>query len=87
MSALTYIDGFLDPLAECLDDASALRLLNLKIDPQAEARLEVLAAGANEGTLTGEEMNEYGSLIDAADFVEILKMKVARRLQTTSTGD
>jgi len=49
--------------------------------------VDVLAAGANEGSLNHEELSEYESLINAADFVAVLKMKVARRLQAIPKRD
>ena len=82
MSASQYIDRFLDPLAECLDEASVLRLVDLKVDSSAEERIRVLAEAANEGTLTADERDEYESLINVADFVAILKLKAVRRMQS-----
>jgi hypothetical protein len=77
-------DGLLDPLSRCLDVESARRVVEFRIDPAIQARVDQLAERANEGLLTEEERAEYEDFIDAADFVAILKHEVRRHL--TSLG-
>ncbi len=80
MSAATLLDGLLDPLSRCLDAESARRLIELRVDPSVEQRIETLAERANEGLLSAEENAEYEALINAADFISILKIKARRHL-------
>jgi hypothetical protein len=40
----------------------------------------MLGQRANEGNLDSSERSEYEALIDAADFIAILKLKARRRL-------
>jgi len=37
--------------------------------------MDILAEGANEGTLSDNERSEYEALVNAADFISILKLK------------
>jgi uncharacterized protein YnzC (UPF0291/DUF896 family) len=80
MEAATGLDGLLEPLSLCLDAESSRRLVAFRIDPQVLARIEVLGERANEGSLTAEERSEYEALINAADFISILRLKAERHL-------
>ena len=44
-----FMDRVLDPLAACLNREAALSIVELRIDPEIQARVEVLAERANEG--------------------------------------
>ena len=81
MSAATVLDHMLDPVGRCLDAESAQRLIELKLSPDVQERIAKLADLCNEGMLTDEERDEYEALINAADFISILKMKVRRQLR------
>ena len=37
--------------------------------------MDILAESANEGTLSDNERSEYEALVNAADFISILKLK------------
>lgn len=74
------LDGLLDPLSLCLDAESAQRLMAFKADPRVLARIEMLGERANEGQLTAEERSEYEALINAADFIAILRLKAQKQL-------
>lgn len=56
-------------------DQDPSRLVNFRVGRLVQARVDVLAEGANEGTLSSEERAEYEALIDAADLISILKLK------------
>jgi hypothetical protein len=70
----------LDPLALCLDAESARRVIEFGIAPAVQQRVSALAERANEGVLTEDERIDYETLINAADFIAILKLKAQRRL-------
>jgi hypothetical protein len=72
------LDGLLDPLSRCLDADSARRLVNFRVDPPVQERIDTLGERANEGTLSADERAEYEALINAADFISILKIKARR---------
>lgn len=80
MGVATGLDGLLDPLSRCLDAESARRLIEFRIDPPVQKRVDKLSARANEGTLSADELAEYEALINAADFISILKLKARRQL-------
>ena len=50
-------------------------LVELRTDPETEARMEILAGKANEGTLTAEERREYESWVRAGSMMSILQAK------------
>ena len=83
MSAASGLDGLLEPLSRCLDAESARRVVDLQIDPPVQERIDTLAEGANEGTLSDSERSEYEALINAADFISILKLKARLHLEST----
>jgi hypothetical protein len=82
MSATGCLDGLLEPLSQCLDAHSARRVVDLRIAPPVQERIDALAEQANEGTLSESERSEYEVLINAADFISILKLKARRQLDS-----
>lgn len=81
--AANFLDRVLDPLVGCMNAETARGILNLRIDPEIQARVEALAERANEGKLTPEERDEYLSYVEAADMLAIVKLKAKRRLEAT----
>jgi hypothetical protein len=63
------LDGLLDPLSRCLDDESARRVAEFRIDPAVQAKVDYLAERANEGLLTDDERSEYEALINTAHVI------------------
>lgn len=82
MSAVVGLDGLLDPLSRCLDVESARRLVDFQIDATVQERIDDLAERANEGVLTDSERSEYEALINAVDFISILKLKARGHLDS-----
>jgi hypothetical protein len=80
MTTATVLDSLLEPLSHCLDAESARRLVAFRVDPPLQARIEMLGERANEGNLNAAERSEYEALINAADFIAILKLKARRHL-------
>ncbi len=80
MSHQPLLDQLLDPFTQCLDAESAQRVIEFGIAPAVAQRVGALAEKANEGALTGDERADYEALIDATDFIAILKLKAQRRL-------
>jgi hypothetical protein len=72
---LTYLDRLLIPVAECFSEEVAERLISLRSDPEVQARIEELAAKANEGTLSEEERAEYEEYIEAVDLIGVLQSR------------
>jgi hypothetical protein len=80
MDAANRLDGLLDPLSRCLDAESARRLVDFRVDPPLQERIHALGERSNEGNLSADERAEYDALINAADFISILKLKARRHL-------
>ena len=74
------LDELLDPFTHCLDAESAQRVAEFRIAPSVQERVDALAERANEGVLSENERIEYEALINAADFITILKFKARRKL-------
>jgi hypothetical protein len=55
MSAATALDGLLDPLGGCLEAESARRVVELRVSPPVQQRVDTLAERANNGVLTSDE--------------------------------
>ena len=72
----------MEPLSRCLDAESARRIVDLQIDPPRQGWIAALAERANEGTLSDIERSEYEALINAADFISILKFKARQQLDS-----
>ncbi len=81
-SASSVLDSLLDPLSECLDAESARRVAEFRIDERVQAQVATLAEQANEGLLSEEERAEYEAVVNAADFIAILKLKAIRSLES-----
>ncbi len=84
MSAASGLDGLLEPLSRCLDAESARRVVDLQIATPVQERINTLAEHANEGTLSDDERAEYEALINAADFISILKLKARQHLNSNT---
>ena len=66
-------DHILGPLVDCLTSDVAARILEVRLDPSVQTRVDELAAKANEGELTEQERAEYELLIEEADLLGIFK--------------
>jgi hypothetical protein len=52
-------DRILEPVTSSLNEEAARKLINLKADRKARARMAKLAETCNEGELTREERRDY----------------------------
>ena len=69
------LDRLLDPLGRCLTPEVARRLVQLRADPEAQARIDELADKCNDGRLSPEERAEYETYVWAGNFIAILQAK------------
>jgi hypothetical protein len=69
----------LDPVSRCLTPEVARRLIELRADPELQARVDALADNCSEGLLSAEERKEYETYVRFSRFIAILQAK-ARRL-------
>lgn len=80
MQATTYLDRFLEPLADAFTPEVARVIVDLRADPETEAEVEQLRKKANEGTLTPAEVASYKDFVEAVDVISILQSKARRFL-------
>jgi hypothetical protein len=76
----SYLDRYLDLVADCFTAEVARRVASVKIDAATRARVDELAEKANEGLLSAEERAEYEEYIEASDLLGILQAKARRIL-------
>ena len=81
MSTTSLLDRFLDPVVEFLPADTARKIIDLRIDPELQTRLDELADKSNEGTLSADEREEYEGYIDALDIIAIFKLKAKAALR------
>lgn len=79
-STTNALDRILDPLSDCLNAEVAQRIVELRIEPDIQARIEQLADLCNEGLLTEAERAEYDSFVDGAEILSLIKLKAHRYL-------
>ena len=84
MSAAEVLDRLLEPVSLCFGEEGARSLVELRADPQAQQRIEELAAKANDGALNPMERDEYEACVHAGEVIAILQAKA--RLQLKRAG-
>ena len=84
MATTSYLDRFLDPLAEVFTPKMATALLELRADSELEAHIDELRRKANDGTITPAEDAEYKDFVEAVDVISIMQAKARRFLARRS---
>jgi hypothetical protein len=74
------LDRILDPVSSSLNEEAARKILDLKADRKAQARVTKLADKCTEGQLTPEERHEYEMYLMVNHLIAILKAKARIRL-------
>lgn len=74
------LERLLDPVSSSLNEEAARKLIGLKADRKADARVAELARKCNEGELTPAERHEYEAYVMAAELIAILQVKAWLRL-------
>lgn len=80
------LDRILDPVGRVLSPEVARKLVAVRLDDKAQARIDRLARRANEGKLTTSERTEYETYVSAIDLVSILQAKARMILSRASTA-
>lgn len=76
----SILDRVLRPVSASLNDEAATKLIGLKADRKAQARVAELAEKCNEGELTDAERREYESYLMAGHVVAVLQARARIRL-------
>jgi len=70
-----FLERIIEPVSSSLNDEAARKLIGLKADRKARARVAKLAEKCNEGELTRAERREYEMYVLAGHLVGILQAK------------
>jgi predicted DNA-binding protein len=85
MSTISLLDRFLEPVVEFLPADTAQKIVDLRIAPDLQARLDELAEKANRGSLTEDEREEYEGYVEELDVIAIIKLKARAALRRQGT--
>ncbi len=77
---IPLLDRLLGPVGRSLNAEAAEKLVRLRADAGAQARVDELARKCNEGLLTPEERAEYESYVAAANVIAVLQAQARLRL-------
>ena len=83
LTSTDLLDRLLDPVGRALSPEAARRLVALRADADAQAKMDDLADRANDGLLTPDERAEYESLITTANVIAVLQAKARTVLSNT----
>ena len=75
------LDRLVEPVVRTLTPEVARALVELRADPELQARMDELAEKCNEGRLTPDEHDEYETSIRFGNFIAILQAKARRLLK------
>lgn len=78
------LDRLFDPLTNILTPEVARKLVKLRFDSTAQARIGKLARKCNEGELTDAERREYETYVHAINFIGILQVKARALLKRSA---
>ncbi len=76
----SLVDRLLDPFGNAMPLDYAREIVEIRADPDVQARIDELAETCNEGQLSEAEKNEYESYADAIHVVGILQRQAKRIL-------
>ena len=81
MTNASVSDRMLQPLTACFTPDVAQRIVEARLDPATQSRIDELAVKANRGTLTEPERQEYEEYVEYIDLVGIIKTKARLQLK------
>ncbi len=82
----SVLTRLLEPVGQCLTPEVAKAIVNLRADPQVQARIEELADKCTEGMLSPEEQAEYETFVHAIDFIAVLQAQARDVLGTNGAS-
>ena len=69
------LERLVEPVVRTLTPEVAQALVELRAEPEVQARMDELAEKCNEGNLTADEAEEYETSIRFGNFLAILQAK------------
>jgi hypothetical protein len=80
MIASTVLDHLFEPLA-ALAPPAAQAIVDLRLDPDVQSKLDELAALANRGELRPEDRELYEQYVEGLDVLAVIKSKARAALR------
>jgi len=77
----------LDLAAGCFDAPTLKAMARLRLSPKLAARVNRLAARANDGKLTRSEREEYLSYINASELLALIQLRARLKLRLPISPD
>jgi hypothetical protein len=77
-----FLDSLLEPVVRCFTPEVAEKIVRLRADVVAQARLEELAEKCNAGSLSAAERDEYEAYVAANRFIALVQATARRLLQS-----
>jgi hypothetical protein len=69
------LDRFLEPMRQCPTPGLARQLVEFRVDPEVQARVDELASKCNEGLIGPAEQAEYEAIVEEAGLIALLQAK------------
>jgi hypothetical protein len=79
-SSPSILDRLLEPFGNAMPADYAKEIVDLRADPDVQARIDELEEKCNEGQLSEAEIEEYESYADAIHLIGILQRQARRIL-------
>ena len=81
----TLLDRVIEPFTDCLTPEAARKIVDVRADPELQARVDALADKANEGQLSVDERVEYDRYLAWFHLVTMLQARARTVLDLEST--
>lgn len=83
MIGSSTLDRLVEPVVRTFTPEVARALVQLRADPELQARMDELAEKCNEGRMTAEEREEYDTSVRFANYLAIIQARARRLLRTS----
>jgi hypothetical protein len=83
MKRNSTLDRLVEPVVRTFTPEVARALVQLRADPELQARMDELAEKCNEGRLTPEEREEYDTSVRFANYLAIIQARARRLLRAS----
>lgn len=83
MKGSSTLDRLVEPVVRTFTPDVARALVQLRADPELQARMDELAEKCNEGQMTPEEREEYDTSVRFANYLAIIQARARRLLRAS----
>lgn len=77
---ITLLEKMLQPAIDQMPPEFAQRLLDLRANPDMQARIDHLRTKASSGAISGDEEAQYKEFVKALDIISLLQSKARKIL-------